>query len=83
MTKFYMEGNYGPVRDEMTAFDLPVEGSIPSVLEGRCLRNGPNPRHGDPGHWFFGEGMIHGVELRGGRATCSCSPTGAGTPTSD
>ena len=69
MTKFYMEGNYGPVRDEMTAFDLPVEGSIPSVLEGRCLRNGPNPRHGDPGHWFFGEGMIHGVELRGGRAT--------------
>lgn len=69
MTKFYLEGNFAPVPDEKTAFDLPVEGSIPSVLGGRYLRNGPNPATGDPGHWFFGEGMIHGVELRGGRAT--------------
>jgi carotenoid cleavage dioxygenase len=69
MRKFYMEGNFAPVRDETTAFDLPVEGAIPSALEGRYLRNGPNPAAGDPGHWFLGEGMLHGVELRGGRAT--------------
>src|SRR3712207_7659046 len=23
----------------------------------------------DPGHWFFGEGMLHGVELKDGRAS--------------
>ena len=25
-TKFYLEGNFAPVRDEVTAHDLPVEG---------------------------------------------------------
>jgi carotenoid cleavage dioxygenase-like enzyme len=69
VTKFYLDGNFAPVRDETTAFDLPVSGAIPTVFEGRYLRNGPNPTTGDPGHWFFGEGMLHGVELRGGRAT--------------
>lgn len=69
MTKFYLEGNFAPVRDETTAYDLPVEGAIPAALEGRYLRNGPNPTGPDPGHWFFGEGMLHGVELTGGRAT--------------
>jgi carotenoid cleavage dioxygenase-like enzyme len=69
VTKFYLEGNFAPVRDEVTAYDLPVEGAIPAALSGRYLRNGPNPKTGDPGHWFFGEGMLHGVELRDGRAT--------------
>jgi carotenoid cleavage dioxygenase len=69
MTRFYLEGNFAPVRDETTAFDLPVEGAIPPALQGRYLRNGPNPTGADPGHWFFGEGMLHGVELSGGRAS--------------
>jgi carotenoid cleavage dioxygenase-like enzyme len=69
VSKFYLEGNFAPVRDETTAYDLPVDGAIPPALEGRYLRNGPNPAAGDPGHWFFGEGMLHGVEVRGGRAT--------------
>ncbi|HEV3364416.1 MAG TPA: carotenoid oxygenase family protein [Acidimicrobiia bacterium] len=69
MTKFYLEGNFAPVRDEAIAYDLPIEGAIPPGLAGRYLRNGPNPAAGDPGHWFFGEGMLHGVELRDGRAT--------------
>src|SRR2546423_971032 len=64
-----MDGNFAPVRDEATAYDLPVAGAIPNALSGRYLRNGPNPTTGDPGHWFFGEGMLHGVELRDGRAT--------------
>ena len=71
MTNMYLEGNYAPVTDEVTAFDLPVIGTLPEQLEGRYLRNGPNPwQVDDPGthHWFIGAGMVHGVRLRGGRA---------------
>lgn len=64
---FFRSGNYAPVPDELTAFDLPVEGSIPTELNGWYLRNGPNPREAG-GHWFTGDGMIHGVRLENGRA---------------
>ena len=39
----YLEGNFGPVHEEVTAVDLPVTGTIPAELDGRLLRNGPNP----------------------------------------
>jgi carotenoid cleavage dioxygenase-like enzyme len=39
----FLEGNFSPVEVEMTAFDLPVVGRIPEMLEGRLLRIGPNP----------------------------------------
>ena len=49
---FFRMGNYAPVADELTAFDVPVEGTIPPELDGWYLRNGPNPRqataHGLP-----------------------------------
>src|SRR5436190_23741774 len=67
----YLIGNYAPVRDELTEFDLPVEGAIPPELRGRLLRNGPNPiavENPATYHWFTGDGMIHGIELRDGRA---------------
>ncbi len=67
----YLEGNFAPVAEEVTAFDLPVAGEIPAELEGRLLRNGPNPIDApDRGshHWFLGDGMVHGIRLRGGRA---------------
>ncbi|MEM9131784.1 MAG: carotenoid oxygenase family protein [Actinomycetota bacterium] len=67
----YLAGNNAPVSEELTAFDLPVEGRIPEELEGRLLRNGPNPIDTpDPTshHWFLGDGMVHGVRLRGGKA---------------
>jgi carotenoid cleavage dioxygenase-like enzyme len=64
---FFRVGNYAPVFDELTTFDLPVEGAIPPQLNGWYLRNGPNPRHDTP-HWFTGDGMIHGVRLENGRA---------------
>ena len=70
-TNPYLSGTMAPVLDEVTAVDLPVTGSLPEELEGRWLRNGPNPigevdaaLH----HWFLGDGMVHGVRLRGGRA---------------
>jgi len=66
----YLAGNFAPVSDERTATDLPVEGAIPKELRGRLLRNGPNPIAPDPAayHWFMGDGMLHAIELRDGRA---------------
>ena len=67
----YLQGAYAPVRDELTAFDLSVTGELPVELDGRYLRNGPNPLlDPDPEkyHWFTGDGMVHGVRLRDGRA---------------
>jgi carotenoid cleavage oxygenase len=67
----YLEGNFGPVREELTATDLEVTGTIPEWLDGRYLRNGPNPVvDPDPAtyHWFVGSGMVHGLRLRDGRA---------------
>lgn len=60
-------GNYAPVPGELTAFDLTVEGAVPPELDGWYLRNGPNPRAAN-GHWFTGDGMIHGVRIENGRA---------------
>jgi carotenoid cleavage dioxygenase len=67
-TPFYLQGNYAPVAEEVTAFDLAVEGALPPALRGRYLRNGPNPKRGDPGHWFLGDGMVHGIRLEDGVA---------------
>ncbi|MET0136704.1 MAG: carotenoid oxygenase family protein [Kibdelosporangium sp.] len=65
----YLEGLLTPVADEISATDLQVTGTIPAELTGRYFRNGPNPPPGhDPGHWFAGDGMLHGVRLRDGRA---------------
>ena len=67
----YLQGNYAPVREELTLTDLPVTGRLPEALCGRYLRNGPNPvTDVDPAtyHWFSGTGMVHGLRLRDGRA---------------
>jgi carotenoid cleavage dioxygenase-like enzyme len=66
----YLTGAFAPVSQEVTAVDLPVTGTLPAELDGRYLRNGPNPIAPDPAthHWFTGDGMVHGVRLRGGRA---------------
>jgi carotenoid cleavage dioxygenase len=67
----YVAGNLGPVTEEITATDLQVIGTLPEQLDGRYLRNGPNPIGPiDPAthHWFVGEGMVHGIRLRGGKA---------------
>lgn len=66
----YVEGNYGPVPDEVSATDLPVTGQLPRELNGRYLRIGPNPTGplSIDHHWFLGEGMVHGIRLRDGRA---------------
>jgi carotenoid cleavage dioxygenase len=65
---FHLQGNFAPVKEEVTAFDLPVEGALPPELAGLYVRNGANPVTGESPHWFLGQGMLHGVRLEGGRA---------------
>jgi carotenoid cleavage dioxygenase len=69
-TNPFLVGNYAPVHDEVTAEHLDVKGSLPAELSGRYLRIGPNPFTipEGPYHWFVGNGMVHGIELRDGRA---------------
>ncbi len=67
----YLENNFAPVASEVTALDLPVIGELPKDLNGRYLRNGPNPiAEGSPDtyHWFLGDGMVHGIALGEGKA---------------
>ncbi|GAA0942868.1 carotenoid oxygenase family protein [Nonomuraea longicatena] len=69
MGKAYLTGDFAAVPDEIEAHDLPLTGTLPPELTGRYFRNGPNPKPGDdPGHWFAGDGMIHGIRLHEGRA---------------
>ncbi|WP_134768134.1 carotenoid oxygenase family protein [Nocardioides sp. 1609] len=70
----YLQDEFAPVTEEVTALDLTVTGTLPSHLDGRYLRIGPNPSQ-DPAtlaaegyHWFLGEGMVHGVRLEDGQA---------------
>jgi len=70
-TNKWLSGPYAPLEAEAAAVDLTVRGTLPVELEGRYLRNGPNPMGSvDPAtyHWFTGDGMVHGVRLRDGRA---------------
>jgi carotenoid cleavage dioxygenase len=67
----YLDDFLAPVHAEVTATDLSVSGQIPEFLDGRYLRNGPNPvAEVDPAtyHWFTGDGMVHGVALQDGKA---------------
>lgn len=64
----HLTGNYAPVTEELTAYELPVTGTIPAELTGWYLRNGPNPHAAASAHWFLGDGMVHGVRLEQGRA---------------
>ena len=65
---WHLKGNYAPVMDEVEAFDLPVVGTLPADLNGRYFRNGANPMSGPTAHWFAGDGMIHGIRIRDGKA---------------
>lgn len=67
----YLTGVHRPMAQEVTLEDLTVTGTIPAELNGRYLRNGPNPAlPPDPAsyHWFTGAGMVHGIAISGGKA---------------
>ena len=64
---YWRQGGFLPVTDELTESDLVVRGSIPAALNGLYVRNGTNA-FGENAHWFFGEGMVHGIEFDNGKA---------------
>ena len=67
----YLTGNFAPIAEEVTAENLAVDGELPRELCGRYVRNGPNPITAPKDstyHWFIGDGMVHGIRLRDGRA---------------
>ena len=64
----HLRGNGRPVTEELTLTDLKVTGTIPAELDGRYVRNGPNPITGYSPHPFFGDGMLHAVRLKDGKA---------------
>lgn len=67
-SRWWLEGNFGPVRTETTTTDLHVTGALPPELTGLYVRNGSNPLNGRSPHWFLGDGMVHGVRLESGKA---------------
>jgi carotenoid cleavage dioxygenase len=67
----FLTGPQAPLESETAYANLEVSGVIPAELDGRYVRNGPNPLpgvHAPSHHWFIGEAMVHGVRLRDGRA---------------
>lgn len=73
MANLYLEGNFAPVQEEVALPCTDVEGTIPTDLAGFFLRNGPNvqfePIREDLYHPFDGDGMIHQIEFKEGKAT--------------
>ena len=67
----YLHGVYAPITDERSDTDLPVQGELPVDLVGAYFRNGPNPVFEPKNryHPFDGDGMLHGVYFRDGRAS--------------
>ena len=67
----YLNHNFAPVSEEITADTLKVIGELPANLSGMFVRNGPNPQWSPMGqyHWFDGDGMLHGVRINNGQAT--------------
>lgn len=67
----YLKDMFAPVRDELYVEDLKITGQLPRELEGVFLRNGPDPHFAPEGrhHWFDGDGMVHGVYLKDGKAS--------------
>ncbi len=67
----FLNGNYAPLRAEVDAPDLVLEGDMPDGLEGTLYRNGPNPLHAPRGayHYFTGDGMVHAFHMRDGRVS--------------
>ncbi|MGB8861247.1 MAG: carotenoid oxygenase family protein [Ilumatobacteraceae bacterium] len=65
---WWLQGNFAPVMQEVDAVDLEIRGALPPELLGTYVKNGSNPPRSDSPHWFFGDGMVHGLGLGGGKA---------------
>ena len=66
---WHLIGNWAPVKEEITEHNLEIKGEVPRDLNGLFVRNGMNPVSGYSDHWFFGNGMLHGIYLEDGKAS--------------
>lgn len=68
----FVQGGFQPVTQEITVENLSVIGKLPIDLDGQYIKNGPNsfflPQPGQPYHWFDGDGMVHAVRIKEGKA---------------
>ena len=68
----YLSGNFAPGRHRAHEDAAADHGTASRAsCRGTLLRNGPNPISPDPAtyHWFLGDGMVHAIDLDGGRAS--------------
>ena len=68
-TAWHLQGNWAPVKEEITVSGLEVKGEVPKEINGLYVRNGMNPRSGYSDHWFFGNGMLHGFNFENGKVS--------------
>ncbi|CAK9238338.1 unnamed protein product [Sphagnum jensenii] len=69
---YFLTGSFGPVASETDpASGLTVSGSIPECLNGEFVQVAPNPRFSPVSkyHWFDGDGLLHGLNIKDGKAT--------------
>lgn len=73
--KHVLSDNFAPVISELPPTDCEIiHGALPPCLDGAYIRNGPNPQFlpRGPYHLFDGDGMLHAIRIRRGKATlCS------------
>ncbi|XP_062115359.1 carotenoid 9,10(9',10')-cleavage dioxygenase 1-like [Humulus lupulus] len=67
----YLSGNFTSVPETPPTKDLPVMGYLPECLNGEFVRVGSNSKFSPVAgyHWFDGDGMVHGVRIKDGKAT--------------
>ncbi|WP_334184609.1 carotenoid oxygenase family protein [Novosphingobium sp.] len=69
----HLNGAWAPWTEETSAFDVPVEGTIPEDLAGALFRISANPRFEpidlETYHWFDGDGMVGGIYIRDGKVS--------------
>jgi carotenoid cleavage dioxygenase len=66
---WHLQGNWAPVKEELTVSELEIKGEVPKEINGLYIRNGMNPRSGYSDHWFFGNGMLHGFNFENGKVS--------------
>eukprot|EP00271_Cylindrocystis_brebissonii_P007506 TRINITY_DN21076_c0_g1_i1.p1 TRINITY_DN21076_c0_g1~~TRINITY_DN21076_c0_g1_i1.p1 ORF type:complete len:547 (+),score=105.42 TRINITY_DN21076_c0_g1_i1:145-1785(+) len=68
---YFLEKAFAPVEEGPLETNLPVVGTLPACLNGEFVRNGPNPKLRPSGgyHLFDGDGMLHGVLIKDGKAS--------------
>src|SRR5436190_16289641 len=69
MPEVTLSGVFEPIRAEVEADGLEVEGTLPVGLEGTFYRIGPNPQFQPiaPYNPLQGDGMVHAFRIEGGR----------------